>query len=137
MTLKKVKPRPPLQRSGQTFQTFQRTNFLPVQPVHTEPCKFCCRLPCMAGVRRGSEGGFGSDRNTRGAKEGGREGGGGGRETSSLLPRARSLAQIPFRLPVKKTCTVLLGSRVNERPFYASFCPFKNLSGTVKAGSKN
>lgn len=77
MTLKKVKPRPPLQRSGQTFKTFQRTNFLPVQPVHTEPCKFCCRLPCMAGVRRGSEGDFGSDRNTRGAKEGGREEGGG------------------------------------------------------------
>lgn len=90
----------------------------------------------MAGVRRGSEGDFGSDRNTRGAKEGGREEGGGGRE-GNFLPRARSLAQIPFRLPVKKTCTVLLGSRVNERPFYASFCPFKNLSGTVKAGSKN
>ena len=88
----------------------------------------------MAGVRRGSEGDFGSDRNTRGAKEGGMEGR--GRE-GNFLPRARSLAQIPFRLPVKKTCTVLLGSRVNERPFYACFCPFKNLSGTVKTGSKN
>ena len=74
----------------------------------------------MAGVRRGSEGDFGSDRNTRGAKEGGREEGGGG-GGGNFLPRARSLAQIPFRLPVKKTCTVLLGTRVKRKTVLCKF----------------
>ena len=109
MTLKKVKPRPPLQRCGQTFQTFQRTNFLPVQPVHTEPCKFCCRLPCMAGVRRGSEGDFGSDRNTRGAKEGGRGGGGEGGKLPPFSLVRGLLPKFPFACQFKKLARFCLG----------------------------
>jgi len=129
-----VKPRPHLHRSSQTFQ---RTNFLPVQPpVHTEPCKFCCRLPCVAGVRRGSEGDFERER-TRGTRR--REGGRKGKflpSPSCAVSRPNSLSLASYRLTVcsSKTCTVLRRSRVNERPFYASFCPFKNLSGTVKTG---
>lgn len=63
----------------------------------------------MAGVRRGSEGDFGSDRNTRGAKEGGREegGGGGGRETSSLVRGL--LPKFPFACQLKKLARFCLG----------------------------
>ena len=37
----RVTLRPRKHKSGQNFE---RTNLLPVQPVYTEPCKFCYRL---------------------------------------------------------------------------------------------
>ena len=64
-----MKSRPHLHRSS-------------LQPVYTEPCKFFCRLACLAGVRSKIEGDFGRERNARGAKEG-------GRETSSLFWSSR------------------------------------------------